>query len=376
VTDYVADVRNTQSGVFDKGRYHAAQDRFDRAPGFGRGADAGALFANWQFNHAQAVLLEDSYVNNNGVLYGRPGFADESDGLRKSVVFNGRNQYAEAPPSVADFGELTIDIMVNRSGGKGGRLFDFGTSDEECFYLSLDGGGKPTLTARHKGKIHTVAAAQGIPVNKWARVRVEMDGRTASIYLDGKQVARKGFAFSPRTVFIGDEPEGNFIACGRNKNEFFAGKMDHFRIYRKVHANFDAVGPPPSALVQMSEWSEKEQQRHDQWQKLRKATEDELRAGKYGQLQAEIRKLQQQKVPEARIEALRKQAQTVRDNALKSAGVLGRNPYLGGNAAKLHEFQRSLKYHTTADWDYRIQGEKEGKIPPKAKKWLLRVRGY
>ncbi len=211
-----------------------------------------ALYANWQFNQPKAVLLEDSYVNNNGILYGKPRFED--DGEHPCVVFNGNGQYAEAPPSAADVGELTIDMMVNRSGGKDGRLFDFGTAADECFYLSIAGqSGKPTLTARHNGKTYTVAASGGIPANKWVRVRVEMNGSTASIYVDGKQVARKAFAPSPRMVFIGDRPEGNFIACGRNKDQFSQGRMDHFRIYRKVHDDFNALGPPPFALTQTPE---------------------------------------------------------------------------------------------------------------------------
>ena len=70
-------------------------------------------------------------------------------------------------------------------------------------------------------------------------------------------------------VFIGDRPEGNFIACARNKTEFFHGQLDHFRIYRKVHNDFDAVGAPPPALTQMQEWSEQDQQQHDDWQKRR-----------------------------------------------------------------------------------------------------------
>jgi hypothetical protein len=137
------------------------------------------------------------------------------------------------------------------------------------------------------------------PANEWVRVRVEMNGSTASIHVDGKQVAQKAFAFSPRKVFIGDRPEGNFIACGRNKDEFFQGRMDHFRIYRKVHNDFNALGPPPFALTQMPESAE--------------------------------------------------------------------------------ELQQSLKYHTTADWDYTIVddgGRGESDIPAKLKKWLLRVRGY
>ncbi len=54
----------------------------------------------------------------------------------------------------------------------------------------------------------------------------------------------------------------------------------------------------------------------------------------------------------------------------------GANPYLGKQAANLYHFQRSLKYHTTADWDYRTQAERKGELPAKTKKWLQRVRGY
>jgi len=377
VVDYVADVRNGAGGVFKHGRYYKAQDRYDRAPGFGSGADAGALFANYQFNQPKAVLLEDYFVNNNGILHGRPTFT--VDGERKCIVFNGSNQYAEVPPTVADFSALTIDMSIKRSGG--GTLFDFGTGDDECFYLTVDGGGKPTLTAKHGGKTHTLVAAQGLPAGKWSQLRVEMDGSTASIHLDGKQIAKKGFAFSPREVFIGDRAEGNFIASDRSKGKFFGGSMDYFRVYRKVHEDFSSVGAPPEALIQVPEWSEEDQQRHDDWQKRRRAKEDELRAGKYGELHAQVRKISQEKDTkavsrEALIGKLRKEAEKLRETELKAAGLFGRNPYPGKNVADQHKFHRSLKYHTSADWDYKTQAENLDEIPPDAKKWLRDVRGY
>ena len=381
VIDYFGDVRNTESGVFQHGRFYRAYDRYDRAPGFGGGIDAGALYANWQFNQPKAVLLEDSYVNNNGILHGRPKFSEDNDGGQQYVVFNGKDQYAEAPPSVADFGDLTLDIMLNRSASKDGRLFDFGTGEEECFYLSIDASGKPTLTARHAGKTHTLAASAVIPAGKWARLRLELDGATAAIHIDGKQVASGKFEFRPRDVFIGDRPEGNFIACARDKSEFFNGQIDHFRIYRKVHNDFAAVGSPPLALTQMQEWSEEEQQLHDDWQSRRKAQDAELRAGKYGQMQKEIQQIGRDKSIDAteqaaRIDKLRKEAAAVREDSLKSAGLAGPNPYLGKKAADLYHFQRSLKYHTSADWDYRTHAERKGELPAKTKKWLQRVRGY
>jgi hypothetical protein len=42
----------------------------------------------------------------------------------------------------------------------------------------------------------------------------------------------------------------------------------------------------------------------------------------------------------------------------------------------IKEFQRRLKYHTTADWEDRTPEEVAGKAPPKMKQWLRRVRGY
>ena len=293
VMDYGATVNNGASGVFDRGRFYRENHRFDKAGGFGGGVDAGQLYVNWQFNQPKAVLMEDAYVNNNGILYGRPNFAD--DGERHYIEFNGKDQYAEAPPSVADFGELTIDMLVNRSGNQSGRLFDFGTGDDECFHLSVDGSGKLTLAAKHDGKSHNLASTQSVPADRWARVRVEMDGKNAAIHVDGKQIAGGPFDFQPRSVFIGDRAEGNFIACGRNKDNFFKGRMDHFRVYRKVHEDFAAVGLPPLPLTRLQEWSEADQERHDQWQARRQAKDAEIAAGEYGELQKQIQKLHQER---------------------------------------------------------------------------------
>lgn len=320
VVDYAADINNRQGGTFEHGRFCRDNQRFDKAPGFKAGTDAGALYANWQFNQPKAVLLEDSYVNNNGILHGRPTFGVDEG--RSYIEFNGKNQFAEAPPSVADFGELTVDLMVNRSGT--GRLFDFGTGGDECFYLeTADRKGKLALTANHKGKSYTLKTSEAIPADKWVRVRVEMDGKKASIYINGKQVADGKFKLSPRDVFIGDMPEGNFIACDRNKKAFFKGKLDHFRIYRQIHKAFSALGPVPSALTQIKEWSERGQQLSDEWEGRRKATEAELNAGRYGEMLEEIKKLQKQKSEMHKTEKLTELEKRARE-AQKLKGAIDR----------------------------------------------------
>jgi hypothetical protein len=230
VIDYTPKIQVGENGEFKQGRFCYAARRRHKIT-FSSGIDAGALYANWQFNQPQAVTLEDAYVNNNGILYGQPKFVDDEG--HRSIVFHGNDQYAEAPRSVADFGQMTIDMLV-KSAGLGGRLFDFGTSEKECYYLEIVQG-KPTLVAHHAGKTYKLASSQAIAPKKWSRLRIEMDGASAAIHVDGKQTAKQSFPFRPFMVFPGDAPVGNFIACSRNRDEFFQGQMDHFRIYRKVH---------------------------------------------------------------------------------------------------------------------------------------------
>jgi hypothetical protein len=389
VVDHTTDIETGESGVFEHGRFCEPSGRWG-SPYFGAGSDDGALYANWQFNQPKDVLLEDSYVNNNGILYGKPEFADDGeDEEHQHIVFNGKDQYAEAPPSVADFGQLTIDMLVKCS-ELDGRLFDFGTGSDECFYLELtDEGGNLALVAHHAGEIATLTTSEPVSTDAWCRIRVEMDGSEAAIYVNGKLLAKDTFAFSPRAVFAGDRPEGNFIACSRSKGDFFKGKMDHFRIYRAVHKDFNALGPRPYAQTQVQEWSGKWQARADDWDARRKAKEEELNAGEYGKMQQELKKLREQKSAlqktakpdelanfDARITKLQKESQILRDNALKSAGLIGGNPYPGKNAATIRESQQKVKYHTAADWDYRMAAEIDGAVPPKMKDWLLRFRGY
>ena len=101
----------------------------------------------------------------------------------------------------------------------------------------------------------------------------------------------------------------------------------------------------------------------------RKAVEDERK------------RLQKEKAGEAakldaRIGKLNKDAEALWDKTMRSAGVHGPNPYPGKRAGEMHEVQKSMVYHTTADWEDRTDKEVLGTAPPKMKAWLKRVRGY
>jgi len=379
VTDYSAGIES-KSGTFGKGRF-CVSGALDQ------GVDAGALYANYEFDQPKAFMLEDSYVNNNGILHGGPTF--EADGEHRCVVFNGKDQYAEAPPSDADFGELTIDVAVNPLPRQPSAqcLFDFGTGEDECFYLEIADGGKPTLVARHAGKSMSLPATQAIPAGKWTRVRVAINGSEAFIYIDGKPAAKGAFAFRPRDVFIGDRPEGNFIACARNGDRFFQGKMDHFRIYRKVHEDFDALGKPPFPMVQniSTDAIEKAKELAAEWDrraKERRAALDESSGyNKWGKkietLQEERKQAKSDEERAALDKKIKEESAARHQLWWQNNRAIGGNPYSGlAGGEAVRRDQQNLLYHTTVDWDGRLREEIEGKVTPRMKKWLEEVRGY
>ena len=65
-----------------------------------------------------------------------------------------------------------------------------------------------------------------------------------------------------------------------------------------------------------------------------------------------------------------------KNRLFEKAGVSGGNPFARPSAVTIKEFQQSVKYHSTADWDHRTREEVSGAVPPKMKNWLLRVRGF
>jgi len=278
-------------------------------------------------------------------------------------------------------------MQINRGGGKDGRLFDFGTGDDECFCLSLDKNGKLSLVAKHGGKSQTLTSSVAIASNKWVTVRVEMSGANASISIDGKKVAHGKFEFRPRDVFIGDRPEGNFIACGRDLSGFFQGKMDHFRIYRKVHGDFNALEKVPFPLTRTisKESIEQAKEASAAWEEWKKQREIELKNTLgYDAFTEQIKAVEERKKKTESKEEIAKLDEEIKKLGQQRHQVwwqifraIGGNPYAsltGGDG--IRAFQENLEYHTTADWDGRTREEVAGKVTPQMKEWLLRVRGY
>jgi len=220
-------------------------------------AACGKLWANYAMDRGESELFEDWFrykdtgdvqykffvLNLNGHLYGQPSFA--VDGERRGFQFDGRTQYAEASPILADLGEITVEVGLKWAGGKDQAVFDFGTSEDNCFVLSPAGAsGKPELMLTVDGKTERVIADAPLPLDKWVDCRVEIDGKKIVLWIDGRRAAQQKSAFRATDAFPPGREKRNFVAAARGARRHFKGTVDYLRVWHTVYDDF-AKAPPP-----------------------------------------------------------------------------------------------------------------------------------
>jgi len=232
------------------------------------------LWANYAMDRDDNTTLEDWYRYPfsadrgyaadltpvlNGYLYGKPEFV--MDGEHAGFRFDGKTQYAELCPRAADLGEITVDITLKPAApstslpstelgagrtGKGEQtIFDFGCSAEHSLVLKIARNGKPELVATVGGrKVLKLADKKALATGVWGNLRVEIDGKKAVLWVDGKKAGEKTTTFRPCDVFPGGGVKRNTIAAARDGKHLFAGVLDHVVIYHAVHEDYAGLPAP------------------------------------------------------------------------------------------------------------------------------------
>jgi hypothetical protein len=216
--------------------------------------DGEKLWASYAMNAREDEVLKDWFQigggpNLDGRLYGRPGFV--VDGPRRGFSFDGRTQYAEASPILADLGQITVDIALKWQGQGRQTIFDFGSSPSYCMVLRTSQDGRPELVAKVDGKtVVSLTSDKTLPKNKWGALRVEIDGKRTAIWVDDGKVAEQASSFRPADVYPAGVEKRNFIAASRLSSEasakeedataHFRGTMDHLRVFHAVFDDFSA----------------------------------------------------------------------------------------------------------------------------------------
>ncbi|MDP6490331.1 MAG: DUF6055 domain-containing protein [Kiritimatiellia bacterium] len=216
------------------------------------------LWANYAMDRGDSTILEDWYRFAfsadrgyaadltpvlNGYLYGKPEFV--ADGEHLGFRFDGKRQHGELCPRVADLGAITVNISLKPEGKGEQAIFDFGCSADDCLVLKIAGNGKPELVATVGGEtVLTLAGKMPLATGAWANLRVEIDGKKAVLWVDGKKANEKSTTFRPCDVFPGGGVKRNTIAAARDGKHHFAGVLDQVVIYHAVHADYAGLPEP------------------------------------------------------------------------------------------------------------------------------------
>ena len=220
--------------------------------------DENGLWANYAMDRDEKTMLTDWYryahdadkrygmrlgVNLNGYLIGSPKFV--VDGERRGFSFDGKTQYGELCPRVADLGAMTVDLALKWSGRGAQTILDLGSSANNCLVLRTDAAGNPELVAVVDGKVVARASARKVLTpGAWVRLRVESDGKTLSLWTDGVKAATQATSFRPCDAFPAGAAKRNFLATARGGSNRFAGIIDYVVFYHSVSGNFDKLPPP------------------------------------------------------------------------------------------------------------------------------------
>jgi len=224
---------------------------------FQRKGEGHTLWANYAMDQGEAEVLEDWFrykdeggisgtfhvLSLNGHLHGGPRFV--ADGERRGFAFDGKTQYAEASPILADLGQITVDIALKWDGGASQAIFDFGSSAANCFVLTPAGAsGKAELVITRQGKTERIVADAAVARGKWTQCRLEIDGKKIAIWLDGRQAAGADSSFRPADVYPPGAEKRNFLAATRNATGHFKGVLDSVGVYHAVHDDFASLPSP------------------------------------------------------------------------------------------------------------------------------------
>ena len=186
------------------------------------------LYAHWDFNEPNAVLLKDKNFYNDGFLRGNPQFVTDSG--RQALSFNGSNQYVVVDRDVSELIDMTIDVWVKWEGNQAHeRIFDFGSDSQNSMYLTPRGSsGRVEFVMTINGVQQRIIGTSQLP-NTWTRVRVILSNGVGKLYVGNTLVGQSNIAFKP--VQLGAKSFSNYIGRSQNGAYYFTGKIDDFKVY-------------------------------------------------------------------------------------------------------------------------------------------------
>ncbi|MBM4036428.1 MAG: hypothetical protein FJ291_32230, partial [Planctomycetes bacterium] len=202
--------------------------------------DSGQLACHYSFKRPSPIYALDTHGVAHGYLMGAPKtVAIEDKALPAALLLSSDDQYVELRRDVADFSDTTIAVWVNWAGGAADqRILHFGDGANKWAYLTPKDAAKGILkfaiTTSGKGGEQAIFGPAALPVSTWTHVAVTLKGDTATLYVDGKEVANNdAMTLDPDMLLGPNTLAGNgWMFLGRGAaGGCFRGMLTDFRVY-------------------------------------------------------------------------------------------------------------------------------------------------
>ena len=211
--------------------------------------DFAGLYADYTFDQPNDWMARDDHGASWAYLLESPRFIPRNDPLAEgpgdmAVEFNGENQGIELQRDLADLRQASYTITFKRDAeSHGARLFEFSGSNGDMMALTPAADGKMVFVIRADGKSESLTT-NAVPVGTWATVRVVLDGRNATMQMNGKTVAEsKAMTLRPDSV----RATCGYLGRGRDGG-FFRGALGRFTVHSIPLIDRVPPTPDPAAF--------------------------------------------------------------------------------------------------------------------------------
>lgn len=185
-----------------------------------------ALIARYAFaqNTADETTNVNDAVAEGTVTYTDNGVKDNVNALELDGT-----SYLMLPPTVSHHSSMTVSLWAKVVSGATAweRLFDFGNSTDQYFFLTADNGSEMRVVMKNGGSEQILSASK--PSAGWHHFAVTLAADAVTLYLDGEVVATGSNITLRPTDF---QPVRNYI--GRSQfaaDPLYKGSIGDVRIY-------------------------------------------------------------------------------------------------------------------------------------------------
>jgi autotransporter-associated beta strand protein len=162
---------------------------------------------------------------NNGMAVGAPSFTVGHNAQSQAIVLDGQSGYVQLPANIAHGSGFTFAGWINWNGGANWqRIFDFGNDTSHYLFLTPSSGSGTLRFAINNGGGEQTVETGALASGSWQHVAVTLSGNTATLYLNGVQVASSsGFSIAPSAF----DPIKNYLGKSQfSADPLFNGMMD------------------------------------------------------------------------------------------------------------------------------------------------------